>query len=116
MNTLKTYVLLAALTALLVAATALGLRTIGRHLLPGVPAAGMLAGLASRQKLTSRSVSPAIAETTTATSCPASCWRFTMPATRLMRSVPAIEVPPNFITMRATSCGAPALENACGGC
>lgn len=33
-------------TALLVAATALGLRTIGRHLLPGVPAAGMLAGLA----------------------------------------------------------------------
>jgi len=33
-------------TALLVAATALGLRTIGRHMLPGVPAAGMLAGLA----------------------------------------------------------------------
>lgn len=33
-------------TALLVVATALGLRTIGRHLLPGLPAAGMLAGLA----------------------------------------------------------------------
>ncbi len=32
-------------TTLLVAATALGLRAIGRHLLPDLPAAGMLAGL-----------------------------------------------------------------------
>ncbi|MNC89328.1 hypothetical protein D3C83_52420 [compost metagenome] len=64
--------------------------------------AGSYSGLASRQKVTSRSVSPAIALTTTATSCPAACCLRTMLATRRMRSVPAIEVPPNFITMRAT--------------
>ena len=56
---------------------------------------------ASRQKPTSRSVSPAIAETTTATWLPASTSRLTRCATMRMRSVPAIEVPPNFITMRA---------------
>ena len=42
-----------------------------------------------------------LALTTTATSCPAACCLRTMLATRRMRSVPAIEVPPNFITMRA---------------
>ena len=63
--------------------------------------AGSKSGLASRQKLISRSVSPAIADTTTATSWPAACCLRTMFATRRMRSVPAIEVPPNFITMRA---------------
>ena len=43
-------------------------------------------------------VSPAMADTTTATSWPAACWRRTILATRRMRSVPAIDVPPNFIT------------------
>ena len=55
---------------------------------------------ASRQKVTSRSVSPAIAETTTATSFPAARSRLTRFATLRMRSIPAIDVPPNFITMR----------------
>ena len=33
-----------------------------------------------------------------------------MPATRRMRSVPAMEVPPNFITIRATSQGSHYLK------
>src|SRR5215218_8253165 len=41
-----------------------------------------------------------MAETTTATWCPASTSFFTRCATWRMRSMPAIEVPPNFITMR----------------
>jgi hypothetical protein len=53
--------------------------------------------------LTSRSVSPAIAETTTATWLPASHSRLMRAATLRIRSMPAIEVPPNFITMRAMS-------------
>jgi hypothetical protein len=32
-----------------------------------------------------------------------------MPATRRIRSVPAIDVPPNFITMRATGAQAPSI-------
>ena len=42
-----------------------------------------------------------MADTTTATWCPASTSRLTRAATLRIRSMPAIEVPPNFITMRA---------------
>ncbi len=42
-----------------------------------------------------------MADTTTATSLPASTSRFTRAATLRMRSRSATEVPPNFITMRA---------------
>src|SRR3712207_4751881 len=42
-----------------------------------------------------------MAETTTAIWFPASISRFTRLATWRMRSMPAIDVPPNFITMRA---------------
>src|ERR1700752_3915415 len=42
-----------------------------------------------------------MAETTTATSCPASTSRLTCRATLRMRSISATEVPPNFITRRA---------------
>jgi len=55
---------------------------------------------ASRHSWTRRSVSPAIAETTTSTSLPVSASRRTRSATWRMRSMPAIDVPPNFITMR----------------
>src|SRR5262249_15678206 len=41
-----------------------------------------------------------MAETTTATSWPASTSRLTRVATALMRSTSATEVPPNFITIR----------------
>jgi hypothetical protein len=41
-----------------------------------------------------------MADTTTATRLPASTSRFTRAATPRMRSIPAMEVPPNFITMR----------------
>ena len=44
-----------------------------------------------------------MAETTTATSLPASTSRLTRRATFLMRSISATEVPPNFCTMRAMS-------------
>ena len=43
---------------------------------------------------------PAIAETTTATSWPASTSRLTWRATFRMRSILATDVPPNFITRR----------------
>ena len=66
---------------------------------------GSYSAAASLQSWTSRSVSPAIAETTTATSLPRSASRFTSAATWRMRSMPAIEVPPNFITMRAIAGG-----------
>jgi hypothetical protein len=46
-------------------------------------------------------VLPAIAETTTATSWPASTSRLTWRATLRMRLMSPTEVPPNFITMRA---------------
>jgi hypothetical protein len=42
-----------------------------------------------------------MAETTTATSCPASASRFTRKATLRMRSMSATEVPPNLSTSRA---------------
>src|SRR3712207_8396192 len=42
-----------------------------------------------------------MADTTTASWWPASASRFTRFATWRIRSMPAIEVPPNFITMRA---------------
>jgi hypothetical protein len=47
---------------------------------------------------TSRFVSPAIAETTTITSCPFATSRPTRLAARRMRSSVATDVPPNFIT------------------
>src|SRR5688500_5615635 len=46
-----------------------------------------------------------MAETTTAIWLPLSASRFTRPATWRIPSMPAIEVPPNFITMRAMKGG-----------
>ena len=57
-------------------------------------------GAASRAQATSSLVLPAMAETTTATSWPASTSRLTWRATLRMRSISATEVPPNFITRR----------------
>ena len=50
---------------------------------------------------TSWLVTPAMAETTTITSCPSSRSRFTRVATWRIRPGSATEVPPNFITIRA---------------
>ena len=58
-------------------------------------------GAASRHQPTSSLVLPAMAETTTATSWPASTSRLTCCATLRIRSRSATEVPPNFITRRA---------------
>jgi hypothetical protein len=55
----------------------------------------------SRHQATSWLVTPDIAETTTATSWPASTSRLTWRATLRMRSMSATEVPPNFITRQA---------------
>src|SRR5208337_442557 len=55
---------------------------------------------ASLHQATSSLVLPAMAETTTVTSCPASTSRLTWAATLRMRSTLATEVPPNFITRR----------------
>ena len=57
-------------------------------------------GDASVHQATSSLVLPDIAETTTATSWPASTSRFTWRATLRMRSMLATEVPPNFSTRR----------------
>ena len=57
-------------------------------------------GEASVHQATSSLVLPDIAETTTATSWPASTSRFTWRATLRMRSMLATDVPPNFITRR----------------
>ena len=57
-------------------------------------------GEASLHHSTSLLVVPDMAETTTATSCPASVSRFTWRATLRMRSISATEVPPNFMTRR----------------
>src|SRR5262245_12276929 len=54
----------------------------------------------SRHQATSWLVTPDMAETTTATSWPASTSRLTWRATLRMRSVSATEVPPNFMTRR----------------
>ena len=56
---------------------------------------------ASRHHSISLLVVPDIAETTTATSWPASTSRLTWRATLRMRSISATDVPPNFITRRA---------------
>ena len=56
---------------------------------------------AASHQPTSWSVTPDMAETTTATSWPASTSRLTWRATLRMRSMSATEVPPNFITRRA---------------
>src|SRR5882672_1100585 len=58
-------------------------------------------GAACRHQSTSSLVAPAMADTTTATSWPASTSRLTWRATLRMRSMSATEVPPNFITRRA---------------
>src|SRR5688572_19672833 len=58
-------------------------------------------GEASVHQVTSSLVLPDMAETTTATSCPASTSRLTWRATLRIRSISATEVPPNFITIRA---------------
>src|SRR6516164_4312060 len=55
-------------------------------------------GEASRTQPTSWLVTPAIAETTTATPLPASISRLTWAATLRMRSTLATDVPPNFMT------------------
>ncbi|MGY4423660.1 hypothetical protein ACVWY2_006109 [Bradyrhizobium sp. JR6.1] len=57
-------------------------------------------GEASVHQATSSLVLPDIAETTTATSWPASTSRFTCWATLRIRSILATDVPPNFITRR----------------
>src|SRR6478735_6283762 len=57
-------------------------------------------GEASVHQTTSSLVLPDIAETTTATSWPASTSRFTWRATLRIRSMLATDVPPNFITRR----------------
>ncbi len=57
-------------------------------------------GESSWHQPTSWLVAPAMAETTTATWCPASTSRLTRSATLRMRSRSATEVPPNFITRR----------------
>src|ERR1700740_2879680 len=57
-------------------------------------------GEASVHQATSSLVLPDIAETTTATSWPASTSRFTWRATLRIRSMLATDVPPNFITRR----------------
>src|SRR4051794_35420830 len=55
---------------------------------------------ASLHHATSSLVLPAMAETTTATSWPASTSRLTCSATLRMRSILATDVPPNFMTSR----------------
>src|SRR3972149_6219825 len=57
----------------------------------------------------SRSVSPAMAETTTTTSCPALFASTIRPATRWIRPTPPTEAPPYFWTTRVTS-PPPALD------
>ena len=63
-------------------------------------------GEASRHHSTSSLVLPDIADTTTATSWPASTSRFTWRATLRIRSILATDVPPNFITRRPMTAGA----------
>jgi hypothetical protein len=55
---------------------------------------------------TSSLVLPDMAETTTATSWPASTSRLTCCATLRMRSILATDVPPNFMTSRLMTCAA----------
>ena len=69
-------------------------------------------GEASRIQPTSSLVLPDMAETTTATSWPASTSRLTWRATLRMRPMSATEVPPNFITMRAMEEASPRLRAA----
>ena len=77
-----------------------------------LPAIGGVA--ASLVQATSLLVSPAMAETTTATWLPRSTSRFTSAATWRMRSRSATEVPPNFIAIVAIDL-APGLPCLCGG-
>ena len=78
----------------------------GRHLLArgddGVVFARIVHAARPRaSSATSSLVLPDMAETTTATSWPASTSRLTWRAALRMRSMSATDVPPNFITMRA---------------
>ena len=57
-------------------------------------------GEASLAHATSSLVLPDMADTTTATSCPASTSRLTWTRDYRVRSILATEVPPNFITRR----------------
>ena len=68
---------------------------------------------ASRTQATSWLVTPAMAETTTATLLPASTSRFTWRATLRMRSTLATEVPPNFMTTTAIAFPARAALREC---
>jgi len=68
-------------------------------------------GEASLAQPTSSLVLPDIAETTTATSWPASTSRLTWRATLRMRSILATDVPPNFMTSRAMRRGAILLKS-----
>src|SRR5215469_7582220 len=71
-------------------------------------------GEASEHQATSSFVVPDIADTTTATSCPASTSRFTCCATLRIRSILATDVPPNFITRRPmTTRAMPFKEDKC---
>jgi hypothetical protein len=66
----------------------------------GVVFARSWSGEASLHQPTSSLVLPDMAETTTATSWPASTSRLTWRATLRMRSTLATDVPPNFMTRR----------------
>ena len=68
----------------------------------------------ARHQATSSLVLPAMAETTTATSWPASTSRLTWRATLRMRSMSATDVPPNFITSRAMATDAVLGTHAAG--
>src|SRR3569623_1247758 len=71
-------------------------------------------GEASVHQATNSLVLPDIAETTTATSWPASTSRFTWRATLRIRSLLATDVPPNFITRRLMTTRAFPLEDQYG--
>src|SRR6478736_9521424 len=74
-------------------------------------------GEASVHQATSSLVLPDIADTTTATSCPASTSRFTWSATLRIRSILATDVPPNFITRRLmTTLAFPEEDNSIALC
>src|SRR5579863_3254600 len=77
----------------------------GCRISPRTPSTGGLA--ASLVHATSLLVSPAMAETTTATLLPRSTSRLTSIATWRMRSMSATEVPPNFIAIKAIARFAP---------
>src|SRR5690606_25649492 len=68
--------------------------------------------LIARARPSRRSVSPAMAETTTTSAWPASRAASTLSATPSMRSTPPTEVPPNFWTISATRASVSGAELA----